>query len=249
MRHNLLRTVSLLLILKANCLWAIPELQLDIVGGTYDPITQTTIANSPIFTLRALDWNNEGSATAPTGTYYVSVAIVPGLAYSSTTPDFGSVTVNSTAYSYTSSAWNWGSPPVDVADNSSGTGPGNLAPHGVFPTYYLELAFTFDSLHSMAAYNVADGSSASGSVWYKDFSVDVTGLLPAYAVHFDLYNEKMKKGSYTINDFAPFSHDAESGHNVPEGGLTLLLLGLGLTGLATFQWKSRRQTKSIVERT
>ena len=46
-----------------------------------------------------------------------------------------------------------------------------------------------------------------------------------------IYDEAIKNGDFTVDDFAPFSHDAQSGgSSVPDGGVTLGLLGLGLLG-------------------
>jgi len=64
------------------------------------------------------------------------------------------------------------------------------------------------------------------------FTVNVASLNPTNAIHFDLYNTELGKESSDIdvNQFAPFSHDAQSS-KVPEP-TTMLLLGLGLVGLA-----------------
>jgi hypothetical protein len=40
-----------------------------------------------------------------------------------------------------------------------------------------------------------------------------------------------------VDDFAPFSHDAQSGSSVPDGGSTLALLGLALLGASTLSRK------------
>lgn len=242
MSSRILRVVPILALAGASSLWAVPTLQLDILGGVYNTTTETTVATSPSFTLRALDMNGS-STSAPTATYFISAAIEPLLSSSSSVPNFGSVVINGTTYSSTvnSSSWHWGSPPLNVPDSSSGTGPGNLASHGEFPTWYLELAFTFDNSHKVSAYNTADHTSALGSLWYHDFSVNVIGLLPQYTVHFDLYDEAVKKGVYTVDDFAPFSHDAESGgggNQVPDSGATLVLLGLSFVLLAVVRKKA-----------
>jgi hypothetical protein len=58
----------------------------------------------------------------------------------------------------------------------------------------------------------------------------VTGLNPGLSVHFDLYDETVKRGQAQVDDFAPFSHDTQSGGSVckvPEHGSNLLFLGGG----------------------
>lgn len=70
---------------------------------------------------------------------------------------------------------------------------------------------------------------------YYDFSFDVTALaLAGYQLHFDLYKTGTGNGGTSdldIVDFAPFSHDAQSGPPVPEPA-TMLLVGSGLIGIA-----------------
>jgi hypothetical protein len=143
-------------------------------------------------------------------------------------PDLGSFSFAGTTY--TSSMLNWGIPPLNIPD----VNPGDLAPHGVFPTYYAEISFYFSGT-TVSAYNTQDDAPASGLLYYHDFLVDVTNLAPGYNLHFDLYDEKVKKGAYTIDDFAPFSHDASSGHHeVPEGSVTAILVCLAFLGFLGF---------------
>lgn len=202
--------------------YAVPTLQLDIPGGTYNPTTQSTFANSPHFTVVGL--LNDTLDTSKT--YYISAAIEPKLALSTPPPNIGSFTLNGTTY--TTANMNWGDPPANVADTASG----NLPTHGEFPTYYAEIAFHFTST-TVPSYDAQTGQSASGVLYTYYLSVDTSSLLPGYSVHFDLYDEQVKKGTCSINDFAPFSHDVDSGTNthVPDNGSTYLLLGLGLIGL------------------
>lgn len=213
---------------------AVPTLQLDIVHGEYNRTDETTYATTPQFTLRALLKSSAGTS----GTYYISAAIQPLLDQTNPPPNVGTFSVDGKAFA--TSAMNYGMPPVDVTD----TGSGNLPRHGEFPTYYAEIPFTFDALHTVGAYNTQDGGPSSGILYYHDFAIDVTGLLAGNSIHFDLYDEKLKTvgggsraagvASYSIDDFAPFSHDAQSGptNNVPDAETTLILLGMALAGLA-----------------
>src|SRR4026208_915366 len=57
-----------------NLGWAIPSLQLDIAGGTYDSASQTIIAPANPFSLYSLVHPSTLSAG---GTFYLSAAIVP----------------------------------------------------------------------------------------------------------------------------------------------------------------------------
>ena len=215
----------LLLLALANFAQAIPTLQLDIPGGVYNPTDETTYATSPTFTLRAL---LDGTLD-PTRVYYVSAALSPAVnqtpAPTMGTFSFGGLTYNLASLTY-------GTPPISVPDPSSG----NLASHGQYPTYYAEVGFNFITSQTMPGYNAATGSPSGGIVHYYDFAVDVTNLAPSYQVHFDLYNDAIKKGSWTVDDFAPFSHDASSnGTHVPEGGSTMTLLGLALLSAAALR--------------
>ncbi len=215
---------------------ALPFLQLDIGGGTYNTADQTTYANSSTFTLYALADTTQGSVTS-TRQFAISAALTPQLAQSLPAPNFGTFKVNGVSYSASSANVTFGTPPLDsVFDNIPG--------HGVFPTYFAEFVFSFDLADRATAYNVQENpgdpvANSSGSLVYKAFNIDVSGLLAGYGLHFDLYDPEYKK---TI--FAPFSHDAQSGgstpgtgggSSVPDGGLTLTLLGAGIFAIGAFR--------------
>ena len=91
MKNRLPQLLLALVLIPATSLWAIPTLQLDILGGVYNTTTETTVASSEDFVVRAL---LNGSLTGDT--YYLSAAITPGLSNSNTVPDFGSVAIDST---------------------------------------------------------------------------------------------------------------------------------------------------------
>lgn len=233
MKNRLSQLLLASVLIPASSLWALPVLQLDILGGTYNTTTETTVAGSDEFTVRALF---KGTLTGDT--YYISAAISPGLVESSPVPSFGTVVIDGTTYLPTD--FNYGTPPVDVMDDE----PGNLQPHSIFPTYYLEMAFTFDNLHTVGAYNVQTDATSPGILYYHDFTVSVAGLSEAYVLHFDLYHEGVKRGVYGVDYFAPFSKDAESGHYppvlVPDQGSVLAFLGLGLILVALQRRKLTR---------
>jgi hypothetical protein len=209
--------VSFLLMASALPLLAVPNLQLDIPGGTYDTVDETIVATSSDFTLRALLKDTSDLSQL----HYLSIAIVPGVEESVSAPDIGSFDFDGTTY--TGSSLNWGIPPLNVPDPESG----DLAPHGVYPTYFTEVSFLFSSALTVPSYNTQTGDPATGDLYYKDFLVDASGLLAGYNLHFDLYNQTVKDdGEYTVDDFAPFSHDAASETNVPDENITVILLGL-----------------------
>ena len=59
-------------------------------------------------------------------------------------------------------------------------------------------------------------TNGTGSFFAK-LEINVGGLI-GQTLHFDLYNTKVKNnGTISVDDFAPFSHDAQSGLSVVEG--------------------------------
>jgi len=215
LKSHIALTVAAFLTL-ATITKAVPALQLDIVGGTYDPIHEDVVTSDPVFQLAAILNPTSGNAPASGDTFYIAVSLLP-----KTTTAFlgGSFVFNGTTVNVTS-------------DMTAGT-PSGLPPHGQFPNFYKEFSFTFDlsAAGKVLLYDVATSPGGptfdtSGTAFAKLFTVDKSGLGEDIELHFDLYN---KKANGNVDKFAPFSHDAST---IPEPtGFVLTLAGLGLFSL------------------
>jgi hypothetical protein len=252
------------LTLGASTAEAIPVLQLDLAGGVYDVVTETIVAPGGEFTLYAVLTPKTGATQAQINallaeTYYVSVALSP---QTNAGGDYGSFTFGSENGSFqmtkspdltpiTSTTvqvtedMEYGVPPLETFLTLQGHDSGDLAKHGVYPTYFAEFGFQFLSTNTATAYNAQDSPggltpSGSGQAFYAAFTGNSSLLSDGYTLHFDLYDTQVrncgKQGfpgceDIDIDRFAPFSHDASLGppdENVPEPSSLLLLI----TGMA-----------------
>src|SRR5512134_641310 len=104
-----MKKILVLICLSAFCGgvgWAIPNLQLDIAGGTYSwAADQTTLSGGPTFDLYAL-----ALSANPDYRYFVSAAITPRT--TSQNANFGSFVFGGTTYN--AQNMEVGAPPIDA---------------------------------------------------------------------------------------------------------------------------------------
>jgi len=242
--------VLALLVAHVRPAHAVPLLQLDLRGGVYDPVTETIVADGGEFELFAL-LTPKANATAAdiqallADTYYISVALTPPVG--PTDVNLGSIEFGGTSVAVTGDM-TYGTPPLEAFMVLQGHDSGDLAKHGIFPTFFWEFAFTFDPTARSLVYNTQDNPGgptpdAGGRAFYASFLGDSSLLSSGYNLHFDLYDTKVRncgKSGFPscvdidVNHFAPFSHDAETRERVPEPSSTvLLMLGLSAVGMGT----------------
>lgn len=240
---------------------AIPALQLDIKGGTYDSGSESTVAGGDAFTLYALGLSQGNTTISTSSSYYLSAALIPSQAKTVPGPNYGSftigldanndgsingsetlITVNVTADMV------YGVPPLETNLAHDG---GDLPKHGIYETYFKEIAFKFSNSLKTAQYDAESAGkvalpNGSGNMFYVPFLVDVSGLKEGFGIHFDLYSTKARRGDVDVDDFAPFSHDAQSKLTrtvqpipTPDAGATVALMGVGLIALGELRRRMR----------
>lgn len=260
------------LLMTSSSAFAFNTLQLDIDGGTYDATTQTIVKSGNIFDVYAygIQPNGQNATDIKTIQYYLSAALTgPNGLVPQSSQNLGSFayTIGSTTTTVAVTAdLVFGTPPLDTFIQAFDNG--DLATHSAFPTYFTQISLpNFTNAQQIDAYNTQDRAIAgtpinfSGTgMFYQKVNFDLTNLATGYDLHWDLYsaavvqcgnNPNCNSTDVDVNDFTPFSHDAESNggrtpppppppdENVPEP-TALWMLGLGLLGLAGFK---RKQTK------
>ena len=244
-------TFAVLMLVSARA-EAVPVLQLDIIGGTYDWETQTIISNSNSFTLVALLTPKDSAALYDT--YYISAALTPQTP-EGTNPTNSSFSFGGTTYQATEDM-TYGVPPLE--EGMVGTeDPGDLQRHGIYPTYFREFAFSFYPNLTTGTYDAQydrGGLRPGTGTYYQTWQVE-TALGGSYQLHFDLYDTVAKTAcsgprktqvcgvdvdlENGAGAFAPFSHDAESSPPVPEPA-SMLLVGAGVAAGAFRRMRKQR---------
>lgn len=211
-----------------------PYLQLDATSAVYltEP-EESVFSTDYVFTLYALvnstDPHAPDLSDMESQVYFLSAALIPSVD-KEPVPNLGSFSLAGTEIEVAGDM-EYGAPPIEAAKQD------DLKPHGVFDTYFYELAFTLDSLKRTNLYDSQDTPGAlgpdpvtvvDGDLWYQDFEVDIRNLHPEYAIHFDLYT---KDSEGNLEYFAPFSHDLITTHAPVPGAVVLGVLGIGIAGI------------------
>jgi PEP-CTERM motif len=254
-----LAPIAAVLVLFGASAKAEPVLQLGIAGGTYDAATQTIMASGNSFSLYAYGLATGNNAASTSTNYYLSMAL---MAPATSPGSFGSFTMSVNGGAPTTigatSGMTYGTAPLETTASLQGHDAGDLALHGIFPTYFAERGFQFSASQQSARFNTQDhpgwGPQSGTGMYYVRFDFDISGLDAGRGLHFDLYNETIsscgKKGTCTgvdidVKNFAPFSHDAQAMVTTPipePETYAMLLAGLGLMG---FVARRRRQGKEL----
>lgn len=239
--------VAALALVASGTAFALPTLQLGFEGGTYiggsDETTYCYADSCDLYSLLTPAGQKPNESDSDYAVYinalladdyYISIALVPKTGPADA--NLGSFDVGGTPVNVTS-GMTYGTPPLENMGIAT-TDPNDLSSHGIFETFFYELAFMFDASNKITPYNAQDDATVDPTDkipgiggYYASFGIDTTNLDPSVALHFDLYNSKVfaAKGNIDatevigIDDFAPFSKDAQSGTggggppaNVPE---------------------------------
>ena len=218
---------------------ALPSLQLgpgagnwtyDVVSGTWvtpdNPLQLLAFANAT-----AADGGNGDYPWSTTGTSQIAYLVVSAVPKNPNTepPSLFDITVDNDAGTLSLYTSGNGAPPL--------SDPNDLAPHGIFDTYFEIYEFNFDG-PIVGIYNTQTGLDPAQG-YQELFDITINSLDPGVQfLHFDLFTI-VGSGQLGPTDQvftnAAFTHDAQT---VPEPG-TLGLLALGLGGIAVLGRRRR----------
>lgn len=228
-RHLLLPLLSLLVFGFASSATAIPSLQLGPGTGnwSYDETTQTWVTPDDPLNLLATANATDGKgayAWDPAGSADQIAYLVISAAPSTNFDSFDLTVVNDMSV-LTIIESGFGQPPA--------SDPNDLAPHGIFPTYYEVYAFDFDGAVTTIS-DTQPGTSGTGNGFVESFDITINSIADGGEIHFDLFTmdgDGTLANNDSISRFAPFSHDAGT-HPVPEPSAALAF-GVGLAVLSS----------------
>jgi len=220
------------LAVAASSAQALPALQLGAGSGSwsYDVGTGTWVTpDNPLQLLAfanatAADGGNGDYAWTTTGTGQLAYLVVSAVPKSTANepPSLFDVTLDNDAGTLSLYTSGNGAPPL--------SDPNDLAPHGIFDTYFEIYEFNFDGPLG-GIYNTQTGLDPAQG-YQELFEITLNSLDSSVQyLHFDVFTIE---GSGQLGPAdqvfvnAPFTHDAQT---VPEPG-TAALLALGLAGFA-----------------
>lgn len=238
LKRMLDRFVLLVFFSLAPCVaGAVPFYQLDITGGSYDPVSETIVTGASHFTLLAYATPRSAAEFEALLARPSSLSIAIGSPTSAAGADLGSFRVNGQLVRATGDM-RFGVPPYEPSGGAA-QDPGDLASHGLGETWFLQNDFVFSAGRQSGVYDTAlhagSGPRAGTGMLYSAFEFDTSGLAPGLSLHFDLYSTRSKNGDIDVLRFAPFSHDAGTIANaarpVPEP-TAAAVFGIGFLAIA-----------------